>query len=510
MKSELKKIGVLFLLGLPLLVIGQKHDYVWMFGYNSNATSEYPGIEGVQMNFENGIVNIQYLPIEISIYLSNASISDASGQLLFYSNGCAIVDSEHQIVNNGDNLNVGGVHNDFCNLLGYPAGPQSCLILPSSVASNEYYLFYTHLEYLEGPQVDAMTTQLQFSKIKGGPADEIEIILKNEIAIVDSLSMGQLTAVKQSNGADWWVIVPQYLSNKYYYFELTENGIGNLSEQQIGNPTVKQGEGGGQAVFSPDGTKYIRYTPADGLFIFDFGRNTGQLSNFRFIAIDDGAFTGGVAVSPNSRYLYVCSEDFVYQFDLLAADIEASRITVAEYDGYQSPFPTKFFNAQLAPDCKIYINSFATVDVLHVIHNPDEPGLACNFEQHAVQLPFNHARSLPHFPNYRLGPLVEGEAPPPPCEPVVSIKEAPPSVPKAYVFPNPAPGYVKVVFEQALRRPGRVVLYNGLGQVVLEEALGVGSREFRIELSGVAAGLYFYSIFRGGEVVKGGKLVVSR
>ncbi|MCB0579146.1 MAG: T9SS type A sorting domain-containing protein [Phaeodactylibacter sp.] len=82
--------------------------------------------------------------------------------------------------------------------------------------------------------------------------------------------------------------------------------------------------------------------------------------------------------------------------------------------------------------------------------------------------------------------------------------------PQIRLSPNPASGYVKVVFEQALRRPGRAVLYNGLGQVVLEEVLEAGSREFRIELSGMPAGLYFYSVFREGEVVKGGKLVVSR
>ncbi|MCB9349297.1 MAG: T9SS type A sorting domain-containing protein [Lewinellaceae bacterium] len=504
------KYWCLFLV-FPLFSFGQKHDYVWMFGYNSNATSAYPGIEGVQINYEESPANIQYLPIEISIYLTNAVISDSSGQLLFYTNGCMIANADHQIYYNGNGLNIGTVHDDFCNVLGYPAGPQSCIILPSPETSREYYLFYSHLEYLEGPQLDALTTQLQFSKIEASSGTQGEIIMKNKIAINDSLGMGQLTAVKQANGIDWWIIVPQYLSNKYYTFELTENGIQNLFEQQIGFPTVKQGEGGGQAVFSPDGSRYIKYTPADDLFLFDFDRYSGELSNFRFIPIDDGAFTGGVAISPNSRYLYVCSEDFVYQFDLEAEDIEASRIIVAEYDGYQSPFPAKFFNAQLAPDCKIYINSFATVDVLHVIHNPDEPGLACNFEQHAVQLPFNHARSLPHFPNFRLGPLVEGEDPPPPCEPVVSTKEEePPSRQKAYVFPNPAPGYFKVVFEEALRRPGRVVLYNGLGQAVLEEALGAGSREFRLEVGDVPPGLYFYSVLLEGALVKGGKLVVGR
>ncbi|MCO6488779.1 MAG: hypothetical protein J5I98_10195 [Phaeodactylibacter sp.] len=76
-------------------------------------------------------------------------------------------------------------------------------------------------------------------------------------------------------------------------------------------------------------------------------------------------------------------------------------------------------------------------------------------------------------------------------------------------YPNPAPGYFKVVFEEALRRPGRAVLYNGLGQVALEAQLEAGSREFRIELSGVAPGLCFYSVFRDGAAVKGGKLVVA-
>ncbi|MCO6490120.1 MAG: T9SS type A sorting domain-containing protein [Phaeodactylibacter sp.] len=505
-----KNIGMLFLLSLPLLACGQKHDYVWMFGYNSNATSNYPGVEGVILNYNETPFSVDYIQTVTNITVSNATIADTFGNLLFYTNGCQIANRFHEIMENGDSLNFGAVFNERCNenAFGYPAGPQSCLILSVPGNNNNYLVFHDKIEYVYEPEFDVITLHLLFTRVNV----LIDRVIEKNIPIVqDTISAGQLTAVKHSNGLNWWVIVPQYLSNKYYYFELTENGIENLSEQQIGNPTIKQGEGGGQAVFSPDGTKYIRYTPADGLFIFDFNRNTGQLSNFRFIAIDDGAFTGGVAVSPNSRYLYVCSEDFVYQFDLQAEDIEASRVTVAEYDGYQSPFPTKFFNAQLAPDCKIYINSFATVDVLHVIHNPDEPGLACNFEQHAVQLPFNHARSLPHFPNYRLGPLVEGEDPPPPCEPVVSTEEeVPPVRQQAYVFPNPAPGYFKVVFEQALRRPGRVVLYNGLGQAALETQLEAGSREFRIELSGVAPGLYFYGVFRDGEVVKGGKLVVSR
>ncbi|MCB9291199.1 MAG: hypothetical protein H6560_28090 [Lewinellaceae bacterium] len=501
----------LILLFLPFLSFGQKNDYVWMFGYNSDATSSFPGMEGVIIDFNEYPAHIYYTPINLNLNVSSASICDGQGNLLFYTNGCAIANSDHELLDGGDNLNIGNIHNDFCDIIGYPAGPQSSLILNITNQSNQYYLLYSHLEYAENSPAIALTTGILSAIIEIDTSNNQEnILLKNHPVINDSLGMGQITAVKHANGIDWWVMVPQYLTNEYYTFLLTEDGIQEVFEQQIGNATVLEGEAGGQAVFSPDGKFYIRYTPADGLFIFDFDRTTGLLSNFRFIDIDDGAFIGGGAVSPNSRYLYVCSEKYLYQFDLFDENIASSQITIGEYDGYLSPFPTNFFNAQLAPDCKIYINSFATVDVLHVIHNPDEPGLACNVEQHAIQLPFWHLRTLPYFPNYRLGPLVEGEDPPPPCEPVVSTEEEePPSRQKAYVFPNPAPGYFKVVFEEALRRPGRVVLYNGLGQAVLEEVLGAGSREFRLEVGDVPPGLYFYSVFLEGVLVKGGKLVVG-
>ena len=498
------------LLAFPLFCFGQRHDYIWMFGYNSNATSWYPGVEGVLMDFNEYPPSINYIPIELIFNVCGTSISDEEGNLLFYTNGCAIADLNHELIANTDCLNAGPIHDDYCDIIGYPAGPQSALILNTPNHSNKYYLLYSHLEYAENSPAIALTTGLLGAIVEVDTlTNQGNMIVKNVPVISDSLGMGQLTAAKHANGIDWWVMVPQYLTNEYYTFLLSEDGIQVAFEQQIGHATVLEGEAGGQAVFSSNGRFYIRYTPADGLFIFDFDRLTGLLSEFRYIDIDDGAFIGGVAVSPNSRYLYVCSEDFVYQFDLHEDNIASSQITVGEYDGYLSPFPTKFYNAQLAPDCRIYINSFATVNILHVIHNPDEPGLACNFEQHAVQLPFNHRRSLPSFPNYRLGPLVEGEDPPPPCEAVVSTKEEEaPTRQNAYVFPNPAPGYFKVVFEEALRRPGRVVLYNGLGQAVLEEALGAGSREFRLELGDVPPGLYFYSVLLEGVLVKGGKLVV--
>jgi hypothetical protein len=114
---------------------------------------------------------------------------------------------------------------------------------------------------------------------------------------------------------------------------------------------------------------------------------------------------GGGAFSPNSRYLYINFFTKAFQYDLEASDVWASQVQVAEYDGFLDPSFTTFYLMQLAPDGKIYSSSTNSVTSLHVMHNPDEPGLECQYQQHGIELPNRNAYSMPTFPNYRLGPL---------------------------------------------------------------------------------------------------------
>jgi PKD repeat protein len=122
---------------------------------------------------------------------------------------------------------------------------------------------------------------------------------------------------------------------------------------------------------------------------------------------DTSGITGGVAVSPNSRFLYVIARETIYQYDFWASDFLASREIVAEYDGFVSFFPTKFNLAQLGPDGKIYINTLTTDNYLHVINHPNRKGMDCEVLQHSIKLPTLNDRSIPNFPNYRLGPIDE-------------------------------------------------------------------------------------------------------
>ncbi len=233
-----------------------------------------------------------------------------------------------------------------------------------------------------------------------------KVVAINQPFLQDTLCYGKLTACKHANGRDWWILIPKWNSAVFFTFLLTPDDLKSHGTQKIGPTPISNA---GQAVFSPDGTKYVKYNAVGGaiggwLDIHDFDRCNGALSNCQSKHIDTvGA--PGVAISLNSRYLYVSNGLWLHQYDLSAADIMASETLLGTYDGYKSPSNTFFFLLQLAPDGKLYMNSAATVNTLHVIHRPDLPGADCRFEQHGVQLPTLNNWSMPNFPNYRLGPL---------------------------------------------------------------------------------------------------------
>jgi hypothetical protein len=387
---------------------------------------------------------------------------------------------------------------------------QSCLILPRPGHPTQYYLFHKKISYAYNPNFDVLTDTMYASLIDMFANSGHGAVLEKNIPVIGTLmTAGQLTSAKHANGTDWWIITGGEQNNLYYSILLTQEGAMGPFIQSIGYPSSHFGSGGGQANFSPDGTKYIRYSSHDGIFLFDFDRTSGQLSNFKHLPTPEETFATGVGISPNSRYMYVTTDTHIYQYDLQAMDIAASQVEIAEYDGYLSTFPTTFSQVQLGPDCKLYINSFATVDVLHVIHNPDELGQACNVEQHAVQLPFNHGQFLPYFPNYRLGPLIPGETPAPPCSPIVRTEEPLPAPePAIKVFPNPASGQLTLTLEAPAA--GEWQLFHADGRLALRQLLQAGRSAYEVDVSALPPGMYFYRVFLEGQPAGSGKVSVVR
>ena len=86
---------------------------------------------------------------ELQFDQNNASICDKDGNLLFYTNGCAVANRHHEVMPNGDGLNVGSFFYDFWGgdcADGYP-GSQNITILPDPSYDLGYYIIHKPINY---------------------------------------------------------------------------------------------------------------------------------------------------------------------------------------------------------------------------------------------------------------------------------------------------------------------------------------------------------------------------
>lgn len=380
------RLIIVFLLLAFELSFGQqypydkKRDFVWMFGYDHSP----PYFGGSCLNFNQFPVSSSYVTQEINMDGANACVCDTSGNLLFYTNSMYVANANHQIMPNGDSLNPGAVFNWYEDY-GYRL-PQGVIILPLPGSSHIYYIIHQKLEFSD--EYFMIARSLYYTIVDMDLDSGLgEVISKNNLFIDDTLDMGCLTATRHANGRDWWLLVPKFKHNEYYRILFSPSGLLAGSSQTIG--TASNENELGQACFSHDGSKYVRYAGIHlgspyRLEVFDFDRCSGTLSNYRNLWYTDTAWALGVAISPNSQFMYVSADKRIDQYDLSTTNISASRQVVATYDGFTDPlFPaqTRFFLAQLAPDNKIYICTPGGTRYLHVIDQPNNEGISCNVLQ---------------------------------------------------------------------------------------------------------------------------------
>lgn len=390
-----KIFSFLLLLTLSTGLSAQFYDNHWMLGYAGGDQSPANDSFGVSIlsffDAELRIVNNQ--GIDLFFDGSGNSLSDTEGNILMYSNNQEIRNANDQLIING----LFEQNGDSERIL-----PQSFIYLPFDFLN---LVHYVQMTYTNGfPQLGQnLSSSLINTSGTIGIYEQIENI------IPDALALGQLSACRHANGRDWWVLAAVANMPLVYSVLLNPDGVTLTDTMEV---AYDMQSGLGQAKFSPDGNQYIRYNNViigedDYLDIFNFDRSTGQLSNHKHANIDSDARAGGIAVSPSSQYLYVSHYNHVFQYDLWAENIFATRDTVAVYDGYRELdfFSSRFYLAELAPDGKIYINSPTSVTKLHVIEYPDKQGLACDVRQHSIQLPNWNIATLANHPNYRLGPI---------------------------------------------------------------------------------------------------------
>jgi gliding motility-associated-like protein len=383
----MKKLLFFIFLLSSFLVFSQEEASNWYFGENA----------GIQFANDGSVTVLN--DGQLDTIEGCSSISDSNGDLLFYTDGITVYNRLHNVLSNGFGL------------LGDPSSSQSAIVVPKPNDPDIYYIFTVGS--------NASQTGLKYSVVDmtrdGGFG---QITLKNITLL--SRSAEKVSAVlKDCQSQAIWVIT---LSNSrgdststldtFHAFEVTNTGI---------NPTAVASTFAGIGIsdlrgylkFSPSGDKLACanvYT--DGLFLFDFDKQTGIVSNNQRLNISspyDQPY--GIEFSPNSEVLYVSSSNDYFnnaddylpskhfsaltQFNLTDPDIVGSQQLIDQQNLFRSAL-------QLGPNGKIYRSMAATyyqgLPFLSVINNPNQIGLACNYQNNAIDLGIhNSTQGLPPF-----------------------------------------------------------------------------------------------------------------
>ena len=466
--------------------VGQKYDYTWVLGYDYSLNTYPDKAEGSIIRFNDSPPSVTPYPIAYDM-LGGTAISDPeSGELLFYTNGCSVINARHEVMDNGENLNPGSWHIAYCipGPQAYYPTSQVIFAVPYPGRQGRYVLFHRQKNGNDITKRSQLYSVIDMRANEGlGKVSEKNIPL---ISLAD-LAWNQATACKTADGTGWWVPVWSRVEPVCTMILLDSLGPRVHHKQTIGQegPEIN-----GAAAFDPSGRHYLWYDLRMGVHAYDFDRETGMFSRPRKLIINTPppySASVGVSISPNGRYAYLSARDTLYQLEHTLDDLASGLVII---DTMRIPttygIPITFSNSLLGPDCRIYITSGFAWAALSIIHHPDEKGKACGLEKLGLRLPFpNRNGSVPVYPMYRM----DNEEI---CDPGISHVFPPgwythPVPP----YPNPTSGHLYIDG----RERGEVSLHDQAGRKLLTwDATGELSV---LDLSSLGSGMYFLTLRRG-------------
>ncbi len=371
----MKQITTLLFLYLISSVYAQKQENIWYFG----------GMAGVSFNTDPPTALIDGA---INTSEGVAVISDAQGNLLFYTDGLVVYNRNHTLMLNGGFLR------------GSSTTTQSATIIPLPNNSNIYYIFSL------APHGERRGLQQAIVDMRGdGGLGEIT----TKYIQLEEYSTEKITSVYHENGIDIWVLTHGFEYDTFNIYSITSNGIATPIRQKIGSDhsnSNSRASAIGYMKFSPNGNRLaVAVWPSNFIEIFDFNRSTGVLSNPIRINTIRGSMPYepyGLEFSPNGQLLYVTETNArqnlgnIVQYNLEVSDIENTAILIKTF-GIIGLDINKPGALQLASDRKIYFTLF-DYDHLSVITNPNALGTSINIDTNAIYLEGNVAYfGLPGF-----------------------------------------------------------------------------------------------------------------
>jgi gliding motility-associated-like protein len=370
-----KALHVFFLLVFCSLTLSSfsqnKQANIWYFG-------EYCGLDFVTSP------PTVLLDSQIETLEGCATISNALGQLLFYSDGRKVWNANQEQMPNGFGL------------AGHDNSTQTAVIVPHPGNSNLYYLFTTPFE-AESP---GLCYNLIDMTLDNGLGD---IVSGKKNIVLYSSTTERLTAVRHANNNDIWVISHDWDSDVFRSFLIDNDGLDTDPILQAAGRVHTGNTDNSRACMkaSHDGHKLAIACGLDHVIeVFDFDNTNASISGQ--VVIETQNYTYGVAFSPDNSKLYFTQQGGnVYQIvmnDLFPGLPYNNQEIIGKLDQ-----TTEAGGLQLGPDGIIYCAAF-TRFALDAILNPNEEGSACNFKNVFVSAGGYCMYGLPNFVQSYFGP----------------------------------------------------------------------------------------------------------
>lgn len=473
---------------LTCAITGQhKYDNTWVLGYDytDDSTGFRDAAEGMVMNFDDSI-SLKLNPIPYEMLSSCAVSHPETGKLMFYTNGCSIINADHQIMSGGDSLNYSEYWRLRCTngSFSFHGDSNATIALPDYYNNGQYYLVHRTSELTERPYKVLLNSKIDMNQENG----KGRVLYKNKLVRnIDQMAWLNITACKHNNGRDWWVVAVERYKPIYHVIRIDENGLSYSHRDTVGQVGPSRA---GQSVFSPDGRTFMWHDLDTGVMALDFDRSTGHFSRPRFTVLIPRYLygRGGVTISPNSRYAYVSALNELFQLDLWHDDLNNGKLRLDSIN-YITPFGIglDYSKSTLGPDCRIYISTGFTWETLHIIHQPDEGGLACQLEPMAYTLPFPNSNSaVPNNPHYRMG--TGSVCTPRQTNTVDNIVHY-----NITIHPNPTSYYINV---DGASDGSLFLVYDLSGRLILKT--GLSSDHQKVDLSELEPSIYIAQV-RDGE-----------
>ncbi|MEX0315894.1 MAG: T9SS type B sorting domain-containing protein [Allomuricauda sp.] len=342
---NLRLCYTIFAFFVALQLNAQLEASVWYFGWNAG------------LDFKTG-TPVTLVDGQLDTTEGCATISDALGNLLFYTDGIKVYNKNHQLMPNGTDL------------LGHFSSTQSGIIVPKPNAPNIYYIFTCWLwNGYYYSEVD-MTAD-------GGLGD----VVNKNVPLLPGIVSEKLTAVNHANGTDIWVIGHGHQNDQFLAYRVTPGGVITTPvESRVGIDFTNFSsiwDAHGYLKASPDGSRLAICHEDVGAEVLDFDNATGIVSNP--VLLMEGTKAYGAEFSPSGQVLYLTElRGDIYQYDLNAADVRASELNLTNGTADAGAL-------QLAIDGKMYATIFWE-NKLSVINNPDTVGPGCMYQEGVIDL----------------------------------------------------------------------------------------------------------------------------